>query len=330
MRYVAAAVVLATLWGLCASAAAQKYVYKIATLAPGKSSWMKNMRAMAREVKKLSNGRVILKFYPGGVMGDENLIVTKMEDGQIQGAAVTSVGLTKIAPATLVQQLPFLFHSYKQLDCTRKKIGHKLIGFLEEKGYKFLGYGDMGFIYLFSNKPVAKLEDIKGTKPWGWADDPMGRAFLEHVGVTPKNLSVPDVLSSLQTQLIDTVYNSPYAAIALQWFTQVKYMTKMPLAMGVGAIVVKKSLFDSMPSDLQEILTKSGEKWTRRVIAAVRRDNRNAIKVLKENGIQIVEVEAQAKKEFGSIARRFWNTFIGSHYSAEFLEEFKKTVRSCR
>src|SRR5207237_9566018 len=105
-----------------AAPSARAETYRLATLAPRNSSWMKILRKIAVQIKKDTGGAVKIKFYPDGSMGDEPLIVEKMKLGQLQGAAVTNVGLSKIQPAILIQQLPMLFRNYSELDSLREQM----------------------------------------------------------------------------------------------------------------------------------------------------------------------------------------------------------------
>ena len=138
-----------------------KTTLKIATLAPENSAWEKVFNRYEKEVEVASNGSIDLKVYNGGVQGDEEVVVRKMKSGQLDGAAVTAVGLSKIVPNALVLQLPGLFNSYKELDYVRKKMNDDLAAEFDKKGYVFLGWGDVGFAYIFSNTPVEKPEDLK-------------------------------------------------------------------------------------------------------------------------------------------------------------------------
>jgi TRAP-type C4-dicarboxylate transport system substrate-binding protein len=316
--------------GALAVPAAQAKTFNIATLAPRNSSWMKILRQIAKDVKNRSGGAVKFRFYPDGAMGDEPLIVEKMKLGQLHGAAVTNVGLSKIQPAILVQQLPLLFRNYKELDCLRAKMNDKFSAMMEEKGFVVLGYGDVGFAYLFTNKLAKTPEDLKGVKMWAWTDDPVGRQVVEMAGLTGVPLALPDVLSSLQTGLIDAFTTAPYAAIALQWFTKAKYLIGMKLALGVGAVVLTKSAWDSLTEEQRKIVREASEIGTKKLNTRIRRDNKNAIKALEKQGIEIIKPAKEDLGPWRAIAKQVQKHFVGSLYSQELLDEVKSTIKACR
>ncbi|HXV74234.1 MAG TPA: TRAP transporter substrate-binding protein DctP, partial [Sphingomonadales bacterium] len=63
---------------------ARAQTVKLGTLAPEGSVWYNVLRAMGEEWKRVSNGRVQLRIYPGGVAGDDADMVRKMRIGQLQ------------------------------------------------------------------------------------------------------------------------------------------------------------------------------------------------------------------------------------------------------
>jgi len=333
-RLLSSALVLSLSMGVFAAAtsAAEAKVLRIATLAPRSSTWMKFFYRMAREVAKKTKGAVKLKFYPDGSMGDEALLVEKMRLGQLHGAAITAVGLGKIQPSMLVQQVPMLFRTYKEVDCLREKMNPKFSALMEEKGYIALGYGDVGFIYMFGNKELKTPSDFRqGAKVWAWTDDPIGRAIQEAAGIPSVPLGVPDVLSSLQTGAIDTFYTAPYAAIALQWFLHAKYIMNVKIAMAVGATVLTKAAWESLPEEHRKTLRAVTEKWSAKLNKSLRRDNRNAVKTLtKKHGMKVVKLSKSDRQQWMALAKQVSGKFAGSLYSQELLDEVRATVAACR
>ena len=162
----------------------------------------------------------------------------------------------------------------------------------------------MGFIYVFSSKQVATFSDLKALKPWMWEGDPIAQAAYQAIGVSPVPLSITDVMTSLQTGMIDSVYSSPYALIALQWFTKVSYAMSQPLADAMGAAVISKKVYDALPDDLKTILMTNAKKYISRVTAASRQDNAKAIETLKQRGMKFVQAPKEISTEFDAIGTK--------------------------
>lgn len=269
--------------------AAPKHVLKIATLAPQGSTWMKTFQAVARDLKQKTGGEVALKFYPGGVMGDESAMVRKMRTGQLDGAAVTSVGLGDIDKQLLMLQLPLLFRSYKELDRVRDRMKGKFEALLRNAGFILSGWGDVGFIHVFSNTPVTTPADLKQTKMWVWDADPVSREVMRVAGVNAVPLGVPDVLPSLQTGVVNAFQNSPYGAVALQWYTKAKYITNLKVAVSIGGSVLTQKAWSSLPAAHQQAVAAVSQKHHYDLLAKIRRDNDRAVKTLKAKGLKVVE-----------------------------------------
>ncbi len=264
---------------------------RIATLAPKGSSWAKAFEKSAREVRERTGGEIEMKIYDGGVMGDEGAMVRKMRHGQLDGAAVTSVGLGKINQQLLMLQLPMLFKSYEQLDYVRAQMSATFAGMLEAEGFKFAAWGDVGWIYLFSNTPVKTPDDIKSTKMWVWEDDPVSKAVMSVAGVSAVPLGVPDVLTSLEAGLIDAFTNSPYGSIALQWYAKAKYVTNLKLSIGIGGSVLTQKAWDAISPEAQKVMTEITEENYGKLLQRIRSDNKKAMHTLKEKGLEVVEPE---------------------------------------
>lgn len=262
-----------------------RYVLKFATLAPSGTTWMNILEQWGEQVRAGSNGRLQIKFYPGGVQGDEPDVVRKIRFNQLQGGAFSGHGIGLIYSPARVMELPFLFDTHEEIDFVREKMMPEFRAGFHDAGYELLGWMEVGFVQMFSREPIHSIDDMKQQRVWLWQGDPLGQAFFDASGITPVPLSIIDVYTSLSTGLIDTVYTTPLAAIALQWFTKTPYVSEATLTNAIGALLVSRHFFDSLPPDLQKLLRETGNAAGEQLIQASRADNRASIDELKRQGL---------------------------------------------
>lgn len=271
--------------------AAETYVFKFATLAPAGSTWMNIIDDWAKQVEKESKGRLTFKMYPGGVAGDETDVLQKIRFGQFQGGAFTGYGIGHVYAPARVLEMPFLFRNTAEIDYVRKRLMPEIESGFRANDYELLGWMEVGFVRFFSRAPIRNLADLKQRRIWLWQGDPMGQAFFDATNITPVALSITDVYTSLSTGMIDTVYSTPLGSIAMQWFNKTTYVTDIPMANGIGAVIVTKKFFTSLPKDLQQLLKSTGHAAGERLVAAARTDNEKSIAVLKQHGLQFLMQE---------------------------------------
>lgn len=281
------------------SVASNAATLKIATLTPDGSAWVKLMRKAAEDIKTETDGRVKFRFYPGGVMGNDQAVLRKIRIGQLQGAALSGGALASQAPDTQIYNLPLLFENYEQVDFVRSKLDKTLEQQFEQAGWVNFGLAEGGFAYLMSKKPISNPKTLSENKVWVPSNDPAAEAASEVFSLSPTPLHVGDVLAGLQTNLVDTVFSSPIAAIALQWHTQVNYVTDLPLVYFYGLLALDKKAFNKKvsPED-QKIVRRIMGKAFKVIDKKNREDNRQAYKALLAQDIKQIQPSADEYQQW--------------------------------
>jgi TRAP-type C4-dicarboxylate transport system substrate-binding protein len=322
---------LSLLWLLLTATLSGQTTIKFATLAPEGSTWMNVMSEFTQAVNTQTGGMVKFKIYPGGVSGDELVVLRKIRVGQLHSGGFTGVGLGEVLPEIRILDAPFLFRSYEEVDFTTAKLFNYFSKKFEEKGFILLGWAEVGFVYVFTNKPVNGIQDMSGVKMWMWEGDPIAEVTFKSINISPIPLSVTDVLTSLQTNLINGVYISPLACVALQWHTRVKYMLTLPLADSNGAVLLAKSQFDKLDEQQKEIVKDLARQYFGKLTRMSREDNARSLEIIKKTGIQFTEVtnKAEIEKyyEAGKEARRM---LIGKLYDENFLTQVENDLEQYR
>lgn len=315
---------------LARPAPAENVILKLGTLAPEGTAWVKAFRDIGRELEQKTNKQVSLRLFPGGILGDEEDMLRKIKVGQIQGALLTGGGLGLIFKDVKILSIPFLFQDYGEVDAVLKKWEPYFQNGFQENGFKSLGWAEQGFIYLLSKQPIKSAADLRRGKVWIWEDTAMGRAVFKELGVNPIPLSIPDILMALQTGMIDTIYSSPLAAISMQWFTKVSYLTDVPLAYSAGAVVVQKSAFEKIPAAQRGTVEEIFKRNLEPLKESIRGENQKAIQVLTAKGIKLVTPSPADLKEFQAIVIKGIGTLGEDQFSKKILEEMTAFVRTLR
>lgn len=265
---------------------------KVASVAPDGSSWLEEMRAGTERIEELTDGRVEFKFYPGGVMGSDSQVLRKIRVGQLHGGAFTAGGLGQRYPALNLYGVPLLFHSLDEVDYVRERLDPKLQAGLEQAGFVSFGFIEGGFANLMSTgQPVSSVDDLRRKKVWVPEGDQISYVSMDALGLSPVFLPVTDVLTGLQTGLLDVVAASPTAALVLQWHTRVKYRTELPVAYSMGVFALDARVFDRLSDGDQQIVREVMTEIVDELDRAARADNERAREVLNGSGVQPVEVE---------------------------------------
>ena len=89
---------------------------------------------------------------------------------------------------------------------------------VEEKGFKILNWGDAGWVYFFSKKPASSLDDIRSMKLLTSAGDPKTEELYKDFGFQVVPLAYTEVLTALQTGMVEAVQGPPLFAMVEQWF----------------------------------------------------------------------------------------------------------------
>jgi len=254
--------------------------------------YLVEMRAGARDIELRTAGRVHFKFYGGGVQGNDNQVIRKMRIGQIHGATFTSGALGGFAPDAELYAFPLLFQNLEEVSYVRERMDQRLRDQLEQNGMVNFGLAGAGMGYLMSNKPVRNLADMAGEKTWVQEGDEIAYAAFKALGISPVTMPLTDVLTGLQTELLDSAAVSPVGAVVLQLHTKLKYITNHPLSYVYGALLIDAKPFSKLSAEDQLVVREVMESVYRKIDQASIDDNDKALVALLEQGLQLVEPEA--------------------------------------
>jgi TRAP-type transport system periplasmic protein len=247
-------------------------VLKIGTLAPQESSWGKEFKHLAKDVSDDTNGELVLDFQWNGTAGDENLMVQKIRSGQLDAAAVTVFGLAQTGVTDiLLFQLPGLFPNWGKLDSTRDAMKDEFARRFEAKGFTILGWGDVGAAKQMSvGFEIHRPADLQGKGVFFYSGDPMTPKLYSAIGgITPKQLTIAEVLPNLTAGAINVVQTPCIGAEQLQWGSRITHMNTETLAYVIGATIASSSRMQQLPPKLRQVLetrsVESGERLTKTI-----------------------------------------------------------------
>lgn len=305
--------------------------FKLATIAPENSQWMRDMRAGAKEIAERTDGRVNIKLYGGGVMGNDNKVLRKIRIGQLHGGAFTAGSLMGVYPDLSVYGLPLLFNSQEEVDFVRARFDERLEQGLEDAGFVSFGFAGGGFAMVLGNEPVRTLADLDDQKMWVPEGDQISYAGMEALDLSPVTLPVTDVLTGLQTGLLDVVATPPVGAVVLQWHTKVKYGTPMPLVYTMAFIAIDKKRFDRISPEDQAVVDEVLSGIYANFEQVNRTDNQKALAALESVGVEIVDLkEGELAKLRGQVADVNRGLAEDDVFSLELFEDITSALAEFR
>ena len=251
---------------------------------------MKKLRATVKAIDLQTEGRVQFKIYPGGVQGDDRTVLRKMRVGQLHGAALAAGSLTRFYPDLQIYNLPLQFKDYLEVDHIRAEMDQMIATGLEDAGIVTFAFTETGFAYLLSKTPVSSIDDLAQLKAWIPKGDPIAAELIDSFGLSPIPLNLIDVLSGLQTGLINAVVVPPVVALALQWHNHVEYMTNLPIIYIYSMLAMDKKAYDRIAAEDKVIVRAAMDELFKEVEAETRIDNEKAYNALISIGIELVEV----------------------------------------
>jgi TRAP-type C4-dicarboxylate transport system substrate-binding protein len=293
---------------------------RIATLAPSGSSWMRIFNAWNLTIQKETQDTLRLRFYTGGSQGDERDFVRKMRAGQMDGAALTNIGLGQLVRPILVLSVPGVFREYDELNRVRAELGSHFEQLFEEAGYKLLGWGDVGKTRLFSTERIERPSDLKRQRPWAWKDDLIFTELLKVVGANPVRLGVPEVYPALQTGMVDTLPASAIAAVSLQWYTRLKYVAARNSGIIVGAAILRKDKFEALSEEQQKVLIETGARAHAALNKVIQRDDEKAYETVLKRGLSAVDT-SEHEAEWTEASKQVRERLAGRVYPQSLLQE---------
>ena len=317
--------IIATLLLGCLTQALPQTVIKMGTLAPEGSPWHRALQLMGERWRKTSSGQVKLVIFPGGVLGDEPEMVNKMRIGQIHAAGLSGAGLSGIERGVMALQVPMMFDSYEELDYVRERVTPRLEKLIESRGYMVLNWGDVGWVHFFTTRPANRLGDIRKMKLFTWAGGDNGEFELWKAnGFQAVPLAATDILRGLQTGLIDAVPTTPLYALLDQSFGIARNMIDVKWAPLIGATVITRHLWDSLPATQRTEMMKAAREAGVTLRGGIRKMGDEAIVTMQKRRLQVIHVDAAAVAEWRREAEGVYPKLRGGQVPAELFDEVRK------
>ena len=267
---------------------------KLGTFAPKETFWVKDLNKMGNEWKKLTNNKVRLRIYAGGVAGDEPAMASKLRAGQLSAATFTVLGLQDFMPETLVFSTPFLFKNDGEVRFVMNKILPDLEKRFEAKGYKVLHWATLGWIYLFSKEKVSTPDELKTLKLF--IDSPEGSEVYEKAGFQSEQFSRQNLLKNLSIDMVSAYTAAPIYSLANQWFGVAGHMMDYPISPALAATIVKMDKWEAIDPKYHAAFLKAAQDISENAEIQVLKFDQEAKKLMVEKNLIINPLTNEQKK----------------------------------
>lgn len=211
----------------------------------------------AAAVEKDSNGRIKVEVYSSSQLGSTERQVEGVQFGEIQGLVVPPEFLSGIDERFAVLAAPGLVTSIAdgQRLAADPAVRMLMLGLGADKGLHGVALFMAAPSSVVARTPIRRLADFKGKKIRVFASQ-FQTVAVQRLGATPKPMTLGDVLPALQDNAIDAAVSSITVFTTMRYWDAAKYVTEIGQPVIFGLAELSKKWFDSLPSDLQQILDK--------------------------------------------------------------------------
>lgn len=298
-------------FGLCTAAtaalarpaAAEKtYELKIATVAPDKTPWANLLKDYKKAVEAKSGGRIKVRIFLGGTMGDENETVRMTARGELSGVGASTGAVASLVEELNAIEIPFLFKNANEADYVLDKY---LLEPMEKKfrakGLVLLMWSENGFRHFGASFPIKKPSDLKGKKmrsQESYVHIEMWKSFEAAASAIPTT----EVTTALKTGSVQGFDQALLYMVAGAWHTSIKHMTLSAHIYQPAVIALNKDWYDALPPDLQKIVIEEGRAIVRSGRDQIRKMNPKLVDIVKKAGVTIATLTEAEKEEFAKKA----------------------------
>lgn len=302
---------------------------RIATVAPSGSSFHKRLQSLGAEWSR-GPGGVSMNIY-AGTQGGELQIVRRMRVGQIQGAMLTSVGLSQIdRSVTALQYLPLMFRDWDDVDRVRERLRPELEGRLRKAGYVALFWADAGWVRFFSSKPINSLRDLKSMRIYASSGDPETVEIFKDY-YTPVVLEPDQILLGLRNGMIDALPIPPFLANFNQVPTYAPYMLDLRWAPVTGALILTERAWNQLDPKTQTWLRETADRAGHEMRRASRLEDEATVQAMKDKmGLKVTTLTPEAEQEWRVEVARHYPLLRGKLIPARMYDATVETLKARR
>ncbi|MBN1758409.1 MAG: TRAP transporter substrate-binding protein DctP [Chitinispirillaceae bacterium] len=329
MRKVWCALVLSCFFNAIPIAAAT--VIKIGCIAPVGSPWDVALKRISADWNSISGGKVVLKVYSGGTAGDEPDMIRKVRMGQIDGIGVSGVGLILMDPAIMSFHIPLLMRTDAEADYIFSAVQPTFEANLKKEGYTVMFWSRVGWLHFFSKKPVVTPNDLKKNRLFVWGASIDEEKSWKENGFNPITMPATEMMTALQSGMIEAFTTSPLVAASFQWFGLAPNMCEMNWTPFIGALVVSNRIWQSIPEDLATQLRASAKKNGAAMQSEIAETEAKAISIMLENGLKINAVPPEVVEQWAAIVEKgFLPKFSRKSYDPDLYEKIRNMLKDYR
>lgn len=306
-----------------------EFVVKVATVAPPGTPWAKQLRRVKKAIKEQSEGRIKVKTYLGGGLGPEEATIEATKRGAIQLWGGSAGALASSVPEITCLELPYLFNNEKAADrILDEVIREDLDKLLWDRGYKLLFFSENGYRSVGSSFPVRSPADLKGKKMRSQQSDVHLNTWKDCMKASPVPIAVTEVLSSLQTGVVEGFDNTPLFAFAASWHQAITHFTLTKHIYQPGIVVASRKFWETLPADLQTIVQGDPAKLAKKGRRGVRAIGPMLEQNFVDSGIELVRLSAAERSAFASNAEAVHAKFRKSTSAAgrSLFDKIKKNL----
>ena len=277
-------------------------IIKLGTIAPEGSVWHDALLETRQRWREISNGEVELRVYAGGVLGGEDEMVRKMQRRGLDALAISGSGLPLIDNIVSCLNIPLLFNTYEELEFVRNSVSEDLESNFEERGFKILSWAEAGWVHFFSTSPVRTPEDLQNLRLWTSAGSPESERLFKQLGFRVVPLPATDMLTALQTGLIEAIDVPPLFALLDRSYQEANFMTDLKFAPLIVGTVMTVSAWERLPADYRPALLAAVQEAAGSLRTEVRRAEEEAIGEMVDRGLTVVSLNGASRSEWQATA----------------------------
>jgi len=322
---------LGLLLGASQVGAEPAHVLRIGTLAPEGTGWAREFKAFARDIAGATDGQVEIKWYLGGIAGDEAEMFDHIRRQQLDGAASAGALCERLAPSMRALRVLGLMTNFQETWHVLSQLRPQLLAEFKRSGFESLLLVPFGPHILFSRAPVRDFEDLRKGRFWIWDQDDVLLLEAPELGLKAVPLPPNQAGAAYEAGRLDGFISPPSVALSFQWSAQARYVTNLPLDMISGCLVLADRAFDALSVDQRKALSAAAAKLAVRfgdlgehVDAALLGG------LFARQGVETVPVSTKLRADFYNAARAARDHLGEKIATAELLRKILATLADYR